>query len=138
VRIAELARLAKVKVSTVRFYERSGVLAEPERTAGGYRDYREADVIRLRFLRRGQALGFTLTELHDFDRLSRAARSGGASADDVAVAAAQKLREIDEKMADLQRTRSAITALLEAQCIDPSAPCPIVSALAGGVEVGSS
>ncbi|CAH0250654.1 MerR family transcriptional regulator [Plantibacter cousiniae (nom. nud.)] len=52
-RIAELARLAKVKVSTVRFYERSGVLAEPERTTGGYRDYRETDVVRLRFLRRG-------------------------------------------------------------------------------------
>lgn len=137
-RIAELARLAKVKVSTVRFYERSGVLAEPERTTGGYRDYRETDVVRLRFLRRGQELGFTLAELHYFDRLSQAARSGGASAGDVAAAAAQKLQEIDEKVADLQRTRSAISDLLDAQCVDPSVPCPIVSALAGVVEAESS
>ncbi|SMQ57775.1 MerR family transcriptional regulator, mercuric resistance operon regulatory protein [Plantibacter sp. VKM Ac-1784] len=136
--IAELARLAKVKVSTVRFYERSGVLAEPERTTGGYRDYRQTDVVRLRFLRRGQELGFTLAELHDFDRLSQAVRSGGASAGDVAAAAARKLQEIDEKVADLQRTRSAISDLLDAQCVDPSVPCPIVNALAGVVEAGSS
>jgi DNA-binding transcriptional MerR regulator len=138
VRIAELARLAKVKVSTVRFYERSGVLAEPERTTGGYRDYRETDVIRLRFLRRGQELGFTLAELHDFDRLSRAVRAGGASAGDVAAVAAQKLQEIDEKVADLQRTRAAISDLLDAQCVDPSVPCPIVRALAGVAEAEPS
>jgi DNA-binding transcriptional MerR regulator len=131
VQIAELARRAGVKVSTVRFYERSGVLAEPERTAGGYRDYRESDVRRMRFLRRGQELGFTLAELHDFDRFSETVRAGSVSAGDVAEAAAQKLREIDEKVADLQRTSLAIKTLLEVQCIDASAPCPIVSALAG-------
>jgi DNA-binding transcriptional MerR regulator len=131
VQIAELARRAGVKVSTVRFYERSGVIAEPERTASGYRDYRESDVRRMRFLRRGQELGFTLAELREFDRLSQTARAGSVSAGDVAEVAAQKLREIDEKVADLQRTSIAITSLLEAQCVDPSVPCPIVSALAG-------
>lgn len=129
--IAELARRAGVKVSTVRFYERSGVLDEPERTAGGYRDYRESDVLRMRFLRRGQELGFTLAELHEFDRLSQTVRAGSVSAGDVAEAAEQKLREIDEKVADLQRTSFAIKSLLGAQCVDLSVPCPIVSALAG-------
>jgi hypothetical protein len=43
----------------------------------------------------------------------------------------RKLREIDEKVADLQRTSLAIKTLLEVQCVDASAPCPIVSALAG-------
>lgn len=130
-RIAELARLAGVKVSTVRFYERSGLLAEPARTSGGYRDYSPEDAVRLRFLRRGQELGFTLAELHDFDRLSRASRAAGATAGDVADEAQRKLREIDAKIADLQRTRSALAGLLEQQCLDPSVVCPVVDALGG-------
>jgi DNA-binding transcriptional MerR regulator len=131
VQTTELARRAGVKVSTVRFYERSGVLPVPDRTANGYRDYRESDVRRMRFLRRGQELGFTLAELNAFDRFSQNARAGNVSAGEVAEAAEQKLREIDEKVADLQRTSLAIKDLLEMQCVDPSVPCPIVSALAG-------
>ncbi|MDY7526358.1 MULTISPECIES: MerR family transcriptional regulator [unclassified Cryobacterium] len=129
--IAELALRAGVKISTVRFYERTGVLAKPERTNSGYRDYRDSDVRRMRFLRRGQELGFTLAELHEFDRFSQTVRAGSVTAGDVAEVAAQKLREIDEKIADLQRTSLAIKGLLEVQCVDASVPCPIVSALAG-------
>ncbi len=128
-RIAELAARARVKVSTVRFYERRGVLAAPSRTANGYREYDDDALQHLRFLRRGQELGFTLRELTEFTMLSAGLRSGSVEAHSVTAAAAGKLREIDARILDLQRTRDAIETLLGEQCVDPSAGCPIVSAL---------
>ena len=127
--ITELARRAGVKVSTIRFYERSGVLAEPKRTSNGYRAYDGDDAVFVRFLRRGQELGFTLAELSAFVELSARARSGVASADEVAQAAVSKVAEIEDRIAALERTRAAITGMIDAQCVDADAPCPIVQAL---------
>ena len=128
--IAELASRAGVKASTVRFYERKGILGAPKRTPAGYRDYDEDALTYLRFLRRGQELGFTLAELSEFNALSARVRSGDITGAAVAEAARQKLREIDRRIEDLHRTREAITGMLSEQCPDLSAPCPIVSALA--------
>ncbi|WP_083396401.1 heavy metal-responsive transcriptional regulator [Frigoribacterium sp. MCBA15_019] len=129
--ISELARRAGVKVSAVRFYERSGALPEPDRTSSGYRDYGEHDALRLRFLRRGQELGFTLAELIEFVSFSDQARNGEVPAEEVTAAATRKLHDIDDRIADLQRTRTAISNLLADQCEDTSAPCPIITVLAG-------
>ncbi|NAZ85349.1 MerR family DNA-binding transcriptional regulator [Kineococcus sp. T90] len=119
VRTPELARAAAVAVSTVRFYEREGLLPAPARQRDGYRAYTAEDVRTVRFLRRGQGLdlGFTLAELAAFTRLSGAARSSGVLAADVAEHAHRKVDEIAQ--------------LLAAQCLDTSAPCPVVEALAG-------
>lgn len=127
--IAELAGRAGVKVSTIRFYERRGLLRMPERTSAGYRQYDDAAVTHLRYLRRGQELGFTLAELAEIGELSDRMRSGGVTASEVAETAERKLRELDDRIEDLRRTRAAITQLLESQCADPSAPCPVVAAL---------
>lgn len=126
--ISELAARAGVKVSTVRFYERRGLLPLPTRSAGGYRDFPDEDVARVRFLRRGQQLGFSLAELGELTALSgqRVLMTG-----DVARLGRAKLAEIDERIADLARVRSALAGLLEQQCIDPDAACPVVSALGG-------
>lgn len=128
-RIAELAHRAGVKVSALRFYERSGLLPSPPRSAAGYRVYDEAAVERIRYLRRGQELGFRLQELRDV-----AIRSGDVSGDvtgelvhDIAV---RKLADIDAAIADLTRTRAAIEEQLADQCTDRSTTCPIVSTLA--------
>jgi DNA-binding transcriptional MerR regulator len=134
-RIAELASRAGVKVSTVRFYERRGFLAQPARTSSGYRDYDDAAVRQLRFLRRGQELGFTLAELTDFAGLSASVRSGVVEAGSVTATAVSKLAEIDSRIRDLQRTRDAIDLLLSQQCIDAASECPIVEALAGSDRV---
>lgn len=128
-RIAELAGRARVKVSTVRFYERRGFLAQPPRTTGGYRDYDDTALMRLRFLRRGQELGFTLNELTDFTALSAGLRSGVVDVASVSATALGKLEEIDARIQDLQRTRDALETLLHQQCIDPDGQCPIVEAL---------
>lgn len=61
--IGELAKLANTSAKTIRFYEDSGLLPPPVRTASGYRDYGPDIVDRLRFIRRGQAAGLTLQKV---------------------------------------------------------------------------
>ena len=56
-KIGEVARRAEVPIDTVRYYEREGLIPPPVRRASGYRDYLEADVDRLRFMRRAKGLG---------------------------------------------------------------------------------
>lgn len=61
--IGELAKLANTSAKTIRFYEDSGLLPPPARTASGYRDYGPDIADRLRFIRRGQAAGLTLQQV---------------------------------------------------------------------------
>ena len=61
--IGRLAETAGVNVETVRYYERRGLLEQPPRPGQGYRQYSDADVWRLQFIRRGKDLGFTLAEI---------------------------------------------------------------------------
>ena len=62
-RIGQLAERAQVKVETVRFYERRGLIAEPERTLAGYRQYSLDAVRRIQFIKRAQHIGFSLSEI---------------------------------------------------------------------------
>jgi DNA-binding transcriptional MerR regulator len=64
-RIGELAKKAGVTVQSVRFYERRGLLKPPPRTASGYRNYHQADVDRIAFIKWCQPLGFTLKEVRE-------------------------------------------------------------------------
>lgn len=125
--IGQLAKAAAVRISTLRFYERRGLLRPSARSAAGYRQFSADDVARVRFLRRAQGLGFRLAELANLLALSdqRTVRRR-----DVAAVSATKLTEIDERIADLRRMRRAITSLLARPCIDPEAPCPIIASLA--------
>lgn len=133
--ISELADAAGVKVSTIRFYERRGILATPERTGSGYRAYDEEDVDRVRYLRRGQELGFTLAELGAMLGLSRSRDPFTA---EISALGKAKLAEIDARIEDLTRVRGALAGLLDAQCADPDAPCPIVAALARPAPAGAA
>jgi MerR family mercuric resistance operon transcriptional regulator len=125
--ISELAAAAGVKVSAIRFYERRGVLDPPERTSGGYRAYDQDVVDRVRYLKRGQELGFTLSELTALIELT--GTTGPLSGEITALGRA-KLAEVDERIADLVRVRGALAGLLDAQCIEQDVPCPVVGALA--------
>src|ERR1700719_314735 len=64
-RIGELANKGKVHLETGRYYEREGLMRPPQRTPSGHRAYALGDVLRLRFIKRSQALGFTLTEIKE-------------------------------------------------------------------------
>ena len=126
-KIGEVARRAEVPIDTVRYYEREGLIPPPVRRASGYRDYLEADVDRLRFMRRAKGLGFTLHEIRDL--LSLTAMSG----DDMAALNAQtqaKLRDVEERIHSLTRIREALKSLVTA-CPGHGAldRCPILAAL---------
>jgi MerR family mercuric resistance operon transcriptional regulator len=125
-RIGELATKAGVKTSTIRFYEREGLLERPPRTPGGYRSYSDSTVKRVRFLRRAQALGFTLSELEAFLSFS-SGRSVPRS--QVEKVGKQKLGEIQARIDDLTRVRQALLKLMRQPCIDPKAECPLIAAL---------
>ena len=75
--IGKLAKAADVAIDTVRYYERQGLLPQPQRTTSGYRLYAEDSLRRLRFIRRAKALGF---QLNDIASLLRLTDNDGASA----------------------------------------------------------
>jgi MerR family mercuric resistance operon transcriptional regulator len=124
--IGELARAAGVPISTLRFYERRGLLLPADRTAGGYRRYRPDDAARVRFLRRAQALGFSLAECAALLQFSRATTVRRA---DLSTVGTRKLAELDERISDLKRVRQALVGLMKQPCLDLAAPCPIIGAL---------
>lgn len=127
-KIGELAHRAGVGIDTVRYYERQGLLPPPARQASGYRQFEASDVARLRFVRRAKALGFTLGEIRELLELS------GHRDDDMGrmkEAAAQKLLEVDAKVAELTRIRDGLETLVTA-CPGHGVlgECPILNALA--------
>jgi MerR family mercuric resistance operon transcriptional regulator len=126
--IGELARRAGVNVQTVRYYERRGLLAEPDRRASGYRVYDGSVLQRLRFIRRAQELGFTLGEIGELLTL-RLESSTTAGA--VKQYAERKIDEIDARIRDLTRIRKALTHLA-GRCHGgrgPTGDCPLLEAL---------
>lgn len=125
--IGQLARAAGVPISTVRFYERRQLVLPSTRTSGNYRLYDAADVDRVRFIQRAQALGFTLGDVAALLRFSSGQVVRRAQLNQVA---AVKLADIDARIDDLKRVRRGLVTLLAQPCIDPDAPCPVIGALA--------
>jgi DNA-binding transcriptional MerR regulator len=84
VRTGEVATQAPVNIQTLRYYERRGLLPEPQRTSSGYRAYSPDAVRVVRFVKRAQQLGFALDDIEDLlhraDRLSVAPSSFHPSA----------------------------------------------------------
>ena len=124
--ISGLARAAGVNVETVRFYQRIGLLPAPEKPAGGIRRYSDGDVARLRFIKRAQDLGFALAEVRQLLALE-----DPRSCDAARTLAAQKLKSVDSKLADLARIRGALRDLI-ARCDSRGGKlaCPIIATLA--------
>lgn len=125
--IGELARRAGVGVETLRFYERQELLAEPRRTASGYRDYDPGSVDRVRFIRKAKALGFTLREIRELLALSCDA---AATCGDVRCQAEAKVADVEARIRELQRIRRALLDLAaDCQGDAPAASCPFLDRL---------
>ena len=131
-KIGQFAQRAGVGIDTVRYYERHGLLSSPDRLASGYRQYSEQDLAPLRFIRRAKALGFTLVEIQELLALSGQQDHSMAA---VKTAAAEKLADVEARMAELTRVRDGLRTLVDA-CPGRGAraTCPILNALAGGQE----
>lgn len=107
--IGRLAKLAGVSADTVRFYERTGLLPKPARTAANYRVYDEAALKRLRFIRQAQALGFSLDEIK---RILSLRGQGQETCRCVVAMAEATLSETEAKLKDLQDFRDALKKTL--------------------------
>lgn len=124
--IAKLAEAGGVGVETVRYYQRRGLLAEPDRPDGGIRRYQEGDVRRLRFIRSAQAAGFTLEEigeLLDLDAVDDRARAREL--------ARSRVEALDARIAELQAARAALARLADDCGKGRAGPCPILAAFDG-------
>jgi Hg(II)-responsive transcriptional regulator len=108
-RTSELAGRVGVNAETLRYYERRGLLEGPPRTAGGYRDCPATAVDLLRFIKRAQELGFSLSEIEELVHLD----DGGPDGCDAARALAEAHKaDLEARIADLQRMRDSLGDLI--------------------------
>lgn len=130
--IAKAARAAGVGVETVRYYERRGLIEKPPR-GNAYRLYSEDTIRRIRFLRQAQALGFSLREAAD---LLAMRTDGDADVEAVRQRALAKLADIDRRLEDLHRLRSALGVVLAA-CPrqGPASRCSVIEAIDHGGDI---
>jgi MerR family transcriptional regulator, mercuric resistance operon regulatory protein len=126
IRISELAKTAGVHVETIRYYQGIGLLSRPRRELGRIRRYGEDDLKRVRFIKRAQALGFSLEEIALLLGLS-----DGEHCAETQALAEKKLAMVDEKIADLAAIQNALKGLVT-ECSKGSrrSGCPIIDALA--------
>lgn len=113
-RINDVARAAGVHRETLRYYERRGLIEQPDRSPGGHRLYDERAVQTLRIIKAAQRLGFTLEEVSDLLDLGH--RRGRDS--ELQARARTKLAEVEARMADLVAIRDNLRAALDAGCED--------------------
>jgi DNA-binding transcriptional MerR regulator len=111
-RSGQLAAAVGVNVQTLRYYERRGLLPEPRRTSGGYREYDDDAVALLRVVKAAQRLGFTLDEVAELLDTGRRRHP----TPDLQERARAKLAEVEDRMADLARIRDGLLQVVQARC----------------------
>jgi MerR family mercuric resistance operon transcriptional regulator len=118
--IGRLAASAGVNVETVRYYQRRGLLHEPQKPDRGVRSYGPQHLERLDFIRRAQTMGFTLEEVRQLDALNRTGSCG-----ETRDLAATKLEVVRARIAELTRLEAELSSMVE-RCDSTAAsePCP--------------
>jgi Hg(II)-responsive transcriptional regulator len=126
-KIGEVAKQTGIGIETIRYYERKGLLDEPERRPSGYRQYGDTVVARLRFIRRSKELGFTLSEINEllnlwFDTKTKCC--------DVRQKAQRKIEEIEDKVKMLNGMKRSLKKLID-QCQQRGSlhDCPLLDGL---------
>ena len=123
--IGALAETAGVNVETIRFYQRKGLMPEPEKPYGSIRRYGAAELALVRFIKSAQRLGFSLEEVGELLKLEDGARCSEARQ-----LAEQKLVDVRQKLSDLQRIESVLAGLV-ARCsaVRGRVNCPLIASL---------
>lgn len=138
-RSGQVAEAAGVNVQTLRYYERRGLLDEPDRSLGGHRLYGEDTVTLLKVIKAAQRLGFTLDEVADLLDTGRHRHRDAGLRERAAI----KLAEVQSRIADLQVIAATLAAALDAGCDDlltcaEQPCCPIPFATIATIPVGDS
>jgi len=128
--IGELAKQAGLKIESIRFYEREGLLPVPPRSASGYRCYDRRHLETIRFVKRSQALGFSLREIGQLlqihDRLALPSSTPRVGTQDLKLIqiARERLAAIEEKMHALGSMRNALAKFLRTYQRQKKLVCP--------------
>ncbi len=123
--IGVFAKAAGVNVETIRFYQRKGLLPEPDKPYGSIRRYGDADVARVKFVKSAQRLGFSLDEIAELLRLE-----DGTHCDEASSLAEFKLKDVREKLVDLTRLEAVLSQLVCAcHARKGNVSCPMIASL---------
>ncbi|HQU82445.1 MAG TPA: heavy metal-responsive transcriptional regulator [Pyrinomonadaceae bacterium] len=109
-KIGEVSQASGIGIEALRFYERSGLLGKPMRSNSGYRMYDEGILERLAFIKKAQTLGFSLEEIK---KIIHDAQSGASPCDDVREIVRRRLKEVEERIKEMQRYRKELATTLE-------------------------
>ena len=112
--IGILAKQANVTIETIRYYQRKGLLIEPEKPVSGYRQYPNDSITKIRFIKRAQLAGFTLKEISELFLLD------SGHCEDARKMAEQKRHQIDGQIKDLTALRNVLNDLVKGCQDDPS------------------
>ncbi|MFP5579852.1 MAG: heavy metal-responsive transcriptional regulator [Acidimicrobiia bacterium] len=119
-RIGQLAELSGVPTKTIRFWESTGLLAEPDRTPSGYRDYDQEAVDRLHFIRQAQAAGLSLAEIRQVLAITD---DGEPPCDHVTDLIHQRLADVEHRIRELDETRHLLSRLAQRAANQDPADC---------------
>jgi MerR family mercuric resistance operon transcriptional regulator len=124
--IGEMSRLTGVNIETIRYYERISLMPEPDRTAGGNRQFSHDHLKRLAFIRRSRELGFRIDEIR---ALLGMVDHDGISCGEVHDLTIRHLQSVQQKIASLRRLERML-ADMAADCAQGDVPdCPILETL---------
>ena len=128
--IGALAKAAGMGVETIRYYQRRGLVAEPEKPYGSIRHYDDQALARLHFIRTAQWLGFSLDEIGGLLTLQ-----DGTHWDEARVLGEQKLASVRAKISSLRRIERALDGLVQECCAQRgNVECPLITSLQDGLE----
>lgn len=120
--IGKAAQQAQVNVETIRYYQRIGLIQEPEKPLQGYRSYPEQTVTQIKFIKRAQTTGFTLKEI------KRLLSLGRDQCDETRILANEKLLDVKQKINDLKAIEKSLQDLIKhCQVRETDDSCPIIN-----------
>ncbi|ALG92341.1 MULTISPECIES: MerR family transcriptional regulator [Rhodobacterales] len=124
----DLARATGCNIETIRYYEKTGLLPDPPRSAAGYRIYSAAHATRLRFILRARELGFSMEDIRGLMGLNDGAAPTCA---EVKERTERHLADVRAKISDLRRIESVLAATAS-RCSGAEVPnCPVLDAISG-------
>lgn len=133
-KIGEVARRADVNKETVRYYEKRELIPKPDRRRSGYRIFTQRHIDQIKFIKRAQQLGFTLSEIKELLELRMDEET---SCSEIKEEARQKYQDVTQKIKDLRQIQETLVDLIDS-CSEggPIGNCPILKALEGENETG--
>ncbi|HET8865766.1 MAG TPA: heavy metal-responsive transcriptional regulator [Gracilimonas sp.] len=133
-KIGEVASRANVNKETVRYYEKRKLIPKPDRRRSGYRIFTERHINQIKFIKRSQELGFTLSEIKELLELRM---DESSTCSQIKQEAQEKYQDVVEKIEDLQRIKATLVDLIDScDGEGPKGDCPILVALEGEGETG--